>query len=40
MFNIFICTAAFLDLSLSKVTGKKQTWSKTVHNGNGYVYIH
>ena len=39
MLNIFICTAAFLDLSLSKVTGKKQTWSKTAHNGNGYVYI-
>jgi cellulose synthase/poly-beta-1,6-N-acetylglucosamine synthase-like glycosyltransferase len=40
MLNVLICSKAFFDLCCSKVTGKKHTWSKTVHNGNGNSYIH
>jgi cellulose synthase/poly-beta-1,6-N-acetylglucosamine synthase-like glycosyltransferase len=40
MLNVLICTKAFLDLCLSKITGKKRhTWTKTVHNGNGTQHI-
>ncbi|MFA5364131.1 MAG: glycosyltransferase family 2 protein, partial [Candidatus Bathyarchaeia archaeon] len=40
MLNVLICSKAFFDLCFSKVTGKKHTWSKTVHNGNGNSFIH
>jgi hypothetical protein len=40
LLNVLICTTAFLDLCLSKITGKKRhTWTKTVHNGNGIQHI-
>jgi cellulose synthase/poly-beta-1,6-N-acetylglucosamine synthase-like glycosyltransferase len=40
LLNVLICTKAFLDLCLSKITGKKRhTWTKTVHNGNGIQHI-
>jgi cellulose synthase/poly-beta-1,6-N-acetylglucosamine synthase-like glycosyltransferase len=40
MFNMLICTKAFVDLCVSKITGKKQrSWTKTLHNGRGNCYI-
>ena len=40
LLNVLICTSAFIDLCISKITGKKRhTWTKTVHNGNGSSHI-
>ncbi len=40
LLNVLICTTAFIDLCISKITGKKRhTWTKTVHNGNGNRHI-
>lgn len=40
VFNVFICSKAFLDLCLSKVTGNQRlAWIKTVHKGRGNRYI-
>lgn len=40
LYNIPICTKAFLDLLFSKLTGKNgNRWDKTVHSGNGNCYI-
>jgi cellulose synthase/poly-beta-1,6-N-acetylglucosamine synthase-like glycosyltransferase len=40
MFNMLICTKALIDLSVSKVAGKKRhAWAKTLHNGRGNCYI-
>ncbi|MDH7477952.1 MAG: glycosyltransferase family 2 protein, partial [Candidatus Bathyarchaeota archaeon] len=40
LYNIPICTKAFMDLLLSKVFGKNcNHWTKTVHSGNGNSYI-
>jgi cellulose synthase/poly-beta-1,6-N-acetylglucosamine synthase-like glycosyltransferase len=40
VFNVFICSKAFLDLCLSRVTGNKSfKWIKTVHKGRGNSYI-
>jgi len=39
-FNIAICTKAFLDLCISKISGNTNyDWMKTNHNGNGNRYI-
>jgi cellulose synthase/poly-beta-1,6-N-acetylglucosamine synthase-like glycosyltransferase len=36
LYNVPICTLAFLDLAAAKVTGKKRhSWAKTMHSGNG-----
>jgi cellulose synthase/poly-beta-1,6-N-acetylglucosamine synthase-like glycosyltransferase len=36
VFNIFICSKAFLDLCLSKISGNRRlVWIKTVHKGIG-----
>jgi len=38
--NVFICSKAFLDLCMSKVTQRQvHTWKKTVHKGGGNRYI-
>ncbi|MFQ6087006.1 MAG: glycosyltransferase [Candidatus Bathyarchaeia archaeon] len=38
--NVFICSKAFLDLCLSRVTGNKRlAWRKTIHKGKGNSYI-
>lgn len=40
LYNIPICTKAFLDLLFSKLTRKSSNhWDKTVHSGNGNCYI-
>lgn len=40
LYNIPICTKAFADLIISKISGKNDNlWDKTVHNGNGNSYI-
>lgn len=40
LFNMLICTKAFIDLCLSKIAGKKHhPWAKTLHNGKGNSYI-
>lgn len=40
IYNVLICTKAFLDLCISRVTGNKQhPWTKTLHNGRGNNYI-
>lgn len=40
LLNMLICTKAFIDLCLSKITGRKQhPWAKTLHNGRGNSYI-
>ncbi len=40
VFNVFICSKAFIDLCLSKVTGNPRfAWRKTVHKGEGNCYI-
>lgn len=40
LYNIPICTKAFLDLLFSKLTGKVGNhWEKTTHSGNGNSYI-
>ena len=40
IFNMLICTKALIDLSVSKVAGKKcHAWTKTLHNGRGNCYI-
>jgi cellulose synthase/poly-beta-1,6-N-acetylglucosamine synthase-like glycosyltransferase len=40
VFNILICTKAFVDLCFSKLTGnKRHAWSKTVHSGDGAHHI-
>ena len=40
LYNIPICTKAFLDLVASKILGKNHNvWAKTTHNGNGNSYI-
>ena len=38
--NMLICSKAFLELCVSKITGKKKhKWSKTTHNGKGTHFI-
>jgi hypothetical protein len=40
LYNIPICTKAFVDLLISKVAGRKSVlWNKTIHSGNGNSYI-
>lgn len=40
LFNIFICSKAFLDLCLSKIIGERRLiWTKTIHEGGGNSYI-
>ena len=40
LYNIPICTKAFLDIVLAKLKGKnRHQWDKTVHSGNGNCYI-
>ncbi len=40
LYNIPICTKAFLDLLISKLAGKNDNhWDKTAHSGNGNCYI-
>jgi hypothetical protein len=40
LYNILICTKAFVDLLVSKITGKNNNhWERTVHSGNGNSYI-
>ncbi|MGB9683940.1 MAG: glycosyltransferase [Candidatus Bathyarchaeales archaeon] len=40
LYNIPICTKAFLDLLMSKLAGKNGNhWDKTAHSGNGNCYI-
>lgn len=40
LYNIPICTKAFIDLVFSKLLGKKELyWHKTSHFGNGKGYI-
>lgn len=40
LFNVLICTKAFVDLCASRITGDMEfRWEKTVHNGNGNSYI-
>ncbi len=39
-YNIFICTKAFVDLIVAKVSGRNGNhWAKTAHSGNGNGYI-
>lgn len=38
--NIFICTKALADLTISTISGKNRShWAKTTHSGNGNSYI-
>ncbi|KPV64513.1 MAG: Glycosyltransferase AglI [Candidatus Bathyarchaeota archaeon BA2] len=40
LFNMLICTKAFIDLCFYKITGKKQhSWTKTLHSGKGNKYL-
>lgn len=40
LYNIPICTKAFLDILISKLVGKNDNyWDKTAHSGNGNCYI-
>ena len=40
VFNVFICSKAFIDLCLAKITGRhRSSWAKTVHRGEGNSYI-
>lgn len=40
LYNILICTKAFADLLVSKISGKNDVhWDKTVHSGDGNSYI-
>lgn len=40
LYNIIICTKAFLDLLIEKITGKRHyCWTKTYHSGNGNSFI-
>ena len=40
LYNIVICTEAFTDLLISKISRKNHLhWDKTVHSGNGNSYI-
>jgi len=40
LYNILICTKAFLDLLLSRIARKNSNiWTKTAHSGNGNRYI-
>ena len=40
MFNMLICTKAFIDLCVSKITGERRhSWKKTLHNGRGNSYL-
>ncbi|MDW8040535.1 MAG: glycosyltransferase family 2 protein [Nitrososphaerota archaeon] len=40
LYNIPICTKAFIDLLFSKIVGKNcHRWDKTTHSGNGNCYI-
>ncbi len=40
LYNIPICTKAFVDLMLSKILGRKTaSWHKTAHSGDGNSYI-
>jgi hypothetical protein len=40
LFNIFICTKALIDLTISKITRRNSNhWTKTPHSGNGNIYI-
>lgn len=40
LYNILICTKAFIDLLISKITGKNTNhWERTNHTGNGDCYL-
>ena len=40
LYNIAICTKALTDLIMSKIIGKNgNNWAKTLHSGNGNIYI-
>jgi cellulose synthase/poly-beta-1,6-N-acetylglucosamine synthase-like glycosyltransferase len=40
LYNIFICTKAFVDLLVSRISGHNCSfWTKTAHSGNGNSYI-
>jgi len=40
LYNILICTKAFADILVSKITGKNNNrWERTAHSGNGNSYI-
>jgi cellulose synthase/poly-beta-1,6-N-acetylglucosamine synthase-like glycosyltransferase len=39
LYNMAICITAFLTLCLSKILGKRHTWTKTFHNGRGNGYF-
>jgi cellulose synthase/poly-beta-1,6-N-acetylglucosamine synthase-like glycosyltransferase len=40
LYNIPICTKAFIDLLTSKILGRNSNhWTKTAHSGNGNSYI-
>jgi len=40
LYNVPICTKAFVDVLVSKISGRNDTrWEKTVHSGNGNRYI-
>ena len=40
LLNIFICTKALMDLTISKITRRNNNhWTKTPHSGNGNIYI-
>jgi hypothetical protein len=40
LFNVFICSKAFLDLVLSRIyCFDDRRWRKTLHSGNGNSYI-
>lgn len=40
LFNMLICTKAFIDLCVSKIARKKHhPWAKTLHNGKGNNYL-
>jgi len=40
MFNVLICSKAFVDICLCKISGKKgHVWQKTVHNGKRTVNV-
>ncbi|MBC7130184.1 glycosyltransferase family 2 protein [Candidatus Bathyarchaeota archaeon] len=41
LYNIPICLKAFVDVLISKITGKSEySWTKTLHNGQGNRYIY
>ncbi len=41
LYNILICTKAFADLLISKISGRNRvSWHKTVHSGNGSIGQH